>query len=349
MTTAETFLALAPERIAIFRALFLGDLLMTTPAFRALRRRFPAAEITLIGLPWAADFVHRSAAVIDRFVPFVGYEGIIEVPFEAERTAHWLVEQRAYGYDLAIQMHGDGNVTNGLLVELDARHTLGIARPGDTRLDRAQPLLGGNEVLRWLSLMAELGASQDDTRLMIDVFDDDVAAAAALLAELSPSGPLIALHPGAKDLARRWPVERFAVLGDALVEQYNATMLITGAASERDLTASLHAAMRAPAVDLGGRTTLGAFAALISRLDLLVTNDTGASHVAAACRTPSVVIFGPTRPEVFAPLDRALHQVVDALAYGATLATLPIEPVFSTCAQQLHLLLGERSVGGVGL
>jgi ADP-heptose:LPS heptosyltransferase len=335
----------APQRIVIFRALFLGDLLMTTPAFRALRQRFPETEITLIGLPWATEFVRRSGGTLDRFVPFAGYEGIIEVPFDAERTANWLAEQRAYGYDLAIQMHGDGSITNGLLCELGARFTVGIAQPGDTRLDRAQPLLGGNEVLRWLTLMGELGAAQHDTHLALDVFDADIAAAAALLAELPRRGPLIVLHPGAKDPARRWPIEAFAALGDALVERYQANLLVTGAASEQDLTAALCAALHAPTLDLGGRTDLGAFAALISRLDLLVTNDTGASHIAAARQTPSVVLFGPTRPAQFAPLDRELHLVVDAVEHNATLATLPVAPVLAACEQQLHVSLDERSVG----
>src|SRR5438128_4644818 len=92
---------LQPRKIAVFRALYLGDLLLAVPALRSIRAGFPNAEITLIGLPWAAsDFVRRFHHYIDRFVEFVGYAGISEVAVVPERTERFLAEQRAYGYEL---------------------------------------------------------------------------------------------------------------------------------------------------------------------------------------------------------------------------------------------------------
>jgi ADP-heptose:LPS heptosyltransferase len=70
--------------------------------------------------------------------------------------------------------------------------------------------------------------------------------------------------------------------------------------------------MHSLALDLAGRTTIGEYAAVISNLDLLVANDTSASHIAAATRTRSVVLYGPTRPERWAPLDLTLHHIIDA-------------------------------------
>jgi ADP-heptose:LPS heptosyltransferase len=325
------------KRIAVFRALFLGDLIMTSPAMRALRRRFPCAEITLIGLPWAEEIVRRSQGAIDRLVCFEGYPGIMEVPYDAARTSAWLEAQRAQRYDLAIQMHGDGSISNGLVAELGARLTLGYARPGDERLDISLPYdESGSELLRWLSLLALLGVPDDDARPELAVFAEDVAEAEALLVPVRRAGrPLIGLHPGAKDPARRWPSARFAALGDALAAAYGASLVLTGAAGEADLTAALRQQLRAPALDLGGRTGLGGFAATVERLDLLVTNDTGASHIAAARGAPSVVLFGPTRPQVFAPLDRQRHRVVDARDHGDALPALDIAPVLDACAQQL--------------
>src|ERR687885_387573 len=86
------------RKIAIFRALYLGDLLCAVPALRSLRHRFPDVEITLIGLPWARDLVRR-LPYIDRLAIFPGYPGIMEVPYDAGRTDAFLAEARSTGYD----------------------------------------------------------------------------------------------------------------------------------------------------------------------------------------------------------------------------------------------------------
>ena len=307
------------RRVAIFRALFLGDLLCATPAFRALRRRFPDAEITLIGLPWAAELVGR-LPTIDRLLPFPGYPGIAEVSQDAPRTAAFLREARATGFDLALQMHGDGNVSNGFVAALGARVSLGYRRGPDTRLTMSLPWeLGEHETTRWTRLVAQLGARVDDGRLDLPVSLAERAHAETLLAapewrDRALSGPLIGLHPGAKDAARRWPPERFAALGDRLAARYNARIVLTGGAGDRDLTTAVRAAMHHPALDLAGRTDLGTFAAVVGRCDHIITNDTGASHVAAAVGTRSVVLFGPSRPREWAPLDGCRHAAIDALA-----------------------------------
>src|SRR5215213_101714 len=107
-----------PARIAIFQALNLGDILCTTPALRAIRRQFPGAEITFIGRPWAEAFVSRLSTV-DRFLPFPGFPGITESPSDAMRdTPRWPL------FDLAIQMHGSGAVSNGFIAALGATRSV---------------------------------------------------------------------------------------------------------------------------------------------------------------------------------------------------------------------------------
>lgn len=347
--TLALALPVSPRRIAVLRALYLGDLLCATPALRALRERFPQAEITLIGLPWARTLVER-LPMIDRLLPFPGYPGLSEQPPDPPRTQAFLDAARADRYDLAIQMHGDGNVSNRLVAELGAQRTLGY-RPGaapDTRLSHSLPYGEmTHEVRRWLRLVGLLGASETDLRLTCPATPADLAAAELLLAPLRdrPTGPLVGLHVGAKDAARRWPHERFAALADGLAERCGATIVLTGGDHERPLTTAVRDQMQAPALDLAGATTLGSFAALLGQLDLLVTNDTGASHVAAAQTTRSVVLFGPSRPEQWAPLDSKRHRPVDALALDeqrdphTALARLALEPVLTACVEQLK----ERS------
>jgi ADP-heptose:LPS heptosyltransferase len=332
----------SPRRIVVFRALYLGDLLCATPALRALRQRFPAAEITLIGLPWAGDFVARIPSV-DRLLLFPGFAGIAEVPYQAERVEQFLAQVHATGYDLAIQMHGDGHISNGFVAGLGARVSLGYCCGVDGRLDYTLPYdIHEHETRRWLHLVAQLGATTDDTRLEFPTTPDEQATARQLLADVKQStGPIIGVHVGAKDALRRWPTGRFAALADLLVGQFGAQIVLTGGTNEQELTVAVRAAMQHDALDLAGKTDLGVFASVISQLDLLVTNDTGASHLAAATATASVVLFGPTRPQSWAPLDAERHRVIDAptlLDHSDrmnALQELSVAPVLAVCSEML--------------
>ena len=356
----------APRRIAAFRALFLGDLLCSLPAFRALRHAFPQAEITLIGLPWAAEFVEHTH-YIDRLEVFPGYRGIMEVPYRPEQTDAFLAAAHATPYDLALQMHGDGHVSNGFVADLGARVSLGYRRGADDRLRLSLPYdPDEHEVLRWLRLVALLGIPAAETGIDFPTTPAEQQEAAVLLGvpPLTPPewvgsrggvAPLVGLHPGAKEAIRRWPAERFAELGDELVERYGAHIVLTGGDGDREITAAVRRAMRHPALDLAGQTSLGAFAAVLQRLQLLVTNDTGASHLAAATQTPTVVLFGPSRPEQWAPLDRDRHRVVDALALAgpgddpaAALGRLPVAPVLGVCTEVLGRTNDQRPAKGTG-
>jgi ADP-heptose:LPS heptosyltransferase len=321
-----------PSRIAIFQALNLGDLLCTTPALRAIRGRFPAAEITFIGRPWAEDFVAR-LPMVDRFLMFPGFPGIAESPPSAARTVpHWP------RFDLAIQMHGSGEVSNGFVAVLEVTHSVGFGLPGERRLMTVLSWVASEpEPLRWLRLAAAVGATPAGLHLEFPVTAGELARATALIGP--PDGrPVIGLHTGASDPSRRWPAESFARLGDRLAERRQARIVLTGSDQERSLTASVCRMMKAPAIDLAGITDLGELAAVISTLDLLVTNDTGVSHVAAATGTPSIVLFGPTRPERWAPLDRRRHHVIDAATFpgapadgAAALQALSVDDVLAAC------------------
>jgi lipopolysaccharide heptosyltransferase II len=347
----------AVRRIAVLRALFLGDLLCAAPAFRTLRQHYPDAEISLIGLPWAGDLVQR-LPTIDRLVLFPGYPGIVEVEYCAERTCAFFVEARAYQYDLAIQMHGDGNISNGFVAALGAGLSLGYRRGRDQRLTIGLPYdTAEHEVLRWLRLVAALDAPgvpavrrPTSVALEFPRLPCDVARADELLFA-APAIPLVGLHPGAKVKSRRWPAERFAALADTLIERYGADIVLTGSAAEQQLTASVRRAMHHTALDLAGETNLGALAAVIARLNLLVSNDTGAAHMAAAVGTPSVVIFGPGRPEQWGPLDHQRHRIVDAWILAGqsvdpveALQQLPVEPVLEACEAALKPLAERHAV-----
>ncbi len=302
-----------PRRIAIFRALQLGDLLQAIPALRAIKAGFPNAEITLIGLPWAKSFIQRFHHYVDRFVEFAGFPGIAEVEVIPERIAGFIREQRAYGYDLAIQMHGSGRTSNCFILALGAKMTVGYyvgTCPEELTLGAPYPD-DQPEVYCNLGLAKLLGCPDCDPRLEFPLCNDDRTEAAALLRRLPrPDRPWIGLHAGARPPARRWPFQYFASVADELSRRFNAQVILTGSPDEKAIVQSVAEQMMTRPINLVGETSLGGLAALISKLDLFVSNDTGPAHIAYAVDTPSVTIFGPSDYRRWAPLDQTRHPIV---------------------------------------
>src|SRR5207248_6545291 len=146
------------------------------------------------------------------------------------------------------------------------------------------------ERLRHLQLLAALGIEAQGDHLEFPIEEADRAE----LSELTGNAAIrlstcACIHPGATDPRRRWPAEHFAAVGDALAMR-GLRIVLTGMEEERELLARVKAAMTAPALDLCGRTSLGALGALVGSCRLVVSNDTGMAHIADALATPSVVI-----------------------------------------------------------
>lgn len=302
-----------PKKVALLRALQLGDLLCAVPALRALRHAWPSARISLIGLPWARDFVRRFAAYIDDFIEFPGFPGLPERQPVLAALPAFIAAAQAERFDLAIQMHGSGALTNPLLATLGARRMAGFVTPGGWRPQPGDFIPWPEElpeIRRLLALVARLGVPARGEALELPLLPEERAAFAGLRAELPLlAGAYACIHPGARLASRRWPPERFAGVGDALAAAGLAVVL-TGSTDEVRLVATVRAAMRAPAIDLAGRTSLGTLAALVGEARLVVCNDTGMSHVAAAMGTPSVVVCSGADPERWRPLDRSRHRLL---------------------------------------
>lgn len=301
------------RRIAVIRALHIGDLLLSVPALRSLRAGFPEAEITLIGLPWAATFARRFSRYVDRFVAFAGYPGIDEIGCNPDQVERFLAEQRHYGYDLVVQLHGSGRTSNALALDIGSPLTTGYYDPANpVRLTIDAPYPDDqHEIERNLNLASLLGCPDRGTQLEFPLADADRAEADALLAPVIASGRLcIGLHAGARSPARRWPVERFAAVADYVADRYQARVILTGGPGEDETVAAVAAAMTTQPVNLAGRTSLGGLAAVIDRLDLFISNDTGPAHIATALDTPSIRLIGPADHRRWAPLDTLRHPFV---------------------------------------
>lgn len=336
--------ALRPGRVAVLRALQLGDMLCAVPALRALRAALPQAAISLIGLPWAAGFAARFPAYLDDFLAFPGHPELPEQPADAAALPAFLAEARRRRFDLVIQLHGDGRVSNAIAAELGAGIVAGFCPTA------ARPAVGflpypgqGPEIRRLLALTSALGAAPRGEHLEFPLLPADRAELAvhpvtAGLAALE--GDYVCLHPGARDPARRWPAAGFAAVGDALYRDYGLIPVITGNGEETALAAALRQAMHAPAVCAAAPISVGALAAVLAGARLVVCNDTGVSHLAAALGLPSVIVFRASQVSRWAPLDGRRHRPVWAPA-GA-------EPGVVTAAvlQQARALLAARPAAG---
>ncbi len=296
------------ERVCVFRALQLGDMLCTVPALRSLRAGFPRAAIALVGLPWARAFVRRFRRYADEFIEFPGHPAMPEQPARTGLWSEFVACMRARRFDLALQLHGSGETSNALVAAFGARRCAGFHPASDAAPDPALFLAWDArepEVLRYLRLMRHLGLPDRGPALEWPPLEADEMPAPAVLA-----GPdYVCVHPGARLLSRRWPVERFAEVADRLAA-LGHTIVITGAAEEASLAAELARRMRTRPLDLSGKTSLGGLAELVRRARLLVCNDTGVSHIAAAVGTPSVVICCGADPLRWAPLDTTRHRVL---------------------------------------
>jgi ADP-heptose:LPS heptosyltransferase len=301
-----------PRRIAVFRALQLGDMLCAVPALRALRLAWPKAEITLIGLPGAKPFAQR----FDRYInDLMAFPGVPDFPEQAPRISElddFYASARQRRFDVAIQMHGTGRIANGIVSRLGADCWTGFvpdqaaAQPG--RFMAWPEHL--SEPLRYTFLMRHLGIPVYSEDLEFPLTAADRREGWALQARLGfDAAATVFLHAGARLPSRRWPVPRFAAVGRALAQQ-GYRVAVTGSDSERPLTRALLAELPDDAVDLTGSTSLGSLAALVQACPLLVCNDTGVSHIAAAMGTPSVVVASGSDVNRWAPLNAARHAVL---------------------------------------
>lgn len=326
----------AIKRVCVFRALQIGDMLCAVPAFRALRAGLPQARITLVGLPWAREFANRFQCYIDEFICFPGANGLPEQkPAGPDTVEQFYAHMASRRFDLALQMHGDGRVSNEIVLQFGARVTVGF-HPKETSYQTGGRFIaypsGEPEIRRLLRLIITVGLPSRGEYLEFPVTDleREKAVRWRQLHGLRRNG-FICIHPGARAAARRWLPERFAAVGDRMAQR-GLRVVITGSAEELELTERVVETMRTASLNVAGELTIGEMAALISDAQLLICNDTGVSHMAAALRVPSVVVFTASSPQRWTPLDATRHRGV--LVFAACRPCIHTEcPIGHPCAQ----------------
>jgi ADP-heptose:LPS heptosyltransferase len=299
------------KKIAIFRALQLGDMMCAIPAVRALRHDYPNAEITLIGLPWAANFVDRFSNYLDRFISFPGYPGLPEQQFQQEKFDHFVKQMEYEEFDLILQMQGNGTIVNSMLLSLPAKKVAGFHNQesrvhSDLFLEYPNH---GSEVERHLLLMNHLGITSRGKHLEFPLTIEDYNEVENLSLPVERN-KYVCIHPGSRGAWRQWPTTYFAALADFCVRK-GYKVIVTGTENEKEITGDVIRQSKYPLIDLTGKTSLGAIGALLENAFMLIANCTGVAHIATALQTPSVIISMDGEPERWGPANDEIHRMID--------------------------------------
>jgi ADP-heptose:LPS heptosyltransferase len=296
------------HKLAVLRANAIGDYLVSLPAIEALRAAYPAAELVLLGAGWHAGFLAGRPGPVDRCLPVPPSVGVRDdrPPSPPAMVDRFFDRMRAERFDLAVQMQGGGCHSNPFVSRLGARVTAGSRAPDAPPLDRTVPYTGHqHEIHRFLEVVGLVGAAPVTLEPRLQVTAEDRAEASAVLA--GDDRPLVVLHPGANDPRRRWPVERLAVVAVELARK-GARLAVIGTAAERPLVDRLLAMLDGDAADLAGQLGLGGLVGLLEYATLLVGNDSGPRHLAAAVGTATVAVYWGVHLGSYGPLYRARHR-----------------------------------------
>lgn len=291
---------LTKPRVLIWKLSALGDVILSTPSLRAIRRRFPHGYLTLV--------VGRAAYEVVAHCPYV--DGIlIYDPARKDRGLRrhltWLKRLRQARYDWSVDLQ-NSRATHVLAWLAGIPVRVGYRRRYGWLLNRGvqPPRVVLAPIAHQHHLLRSAGIAPDGETLELwpSVLDD--AAAQRLLPQESSreSRPMVALHPGGSGrwVTKRWDVERWAQLCDRLAQQ-QIRVVITGAAQECELGEALQRLTTTKPLILIGQTSLMELACLIKKCRAFVGHDSSPLHLAAAVGTPAVALFGPTDPQRHLP------------------------------------------------
>jgi ADP-heptose:LPS heptosyltransferase len=294
----------AVHRLLLIRLDNLGDVILATPAIHALRQALPGARLTLLASPVGAQVAELDPDLDDVIVyraPWMDPDSCLSQ--DPSRDYSIVAEIRRQGFDAAIiftSYHQSSLPAAYLcyLAGIPLRHAASIDGPGSLLTSRHRHVDRiSHEVERNLDLVGGLGIPLEGDDLILGPPDEDVAWARGVVeGERRGRKPVVVIHPGCSCPSRTYPAEHFARAAWTLSSELDARLIWTGAADEVDLVEGIRAQLAEPGLNLAGTTSLARLSAILAAGDVVVTNNTGPMHVAAAVGTPVVALFALTNP-----------------------------------------------------
>ena len=286
------------EKILIRGPNWVGDAVLAIPAMKAVRKHFSGAQITLLVRPWVAG-LFSSASFVDDVWAEAKPSGIAD-------WTRLTRDIRARRFDLALLL--PNSFESALMIFLGGvPRRVGYGTDGrrwmltDSITPAERPR---HQVNYYLDLAKALSASTDHPSLEIQATIEERAHARRLLANQGIAGgvPFLVLNPGAAyGSAKRWREDRFADVADILADELKLQVALIGSEAERTIAEEIRSRMKSTAAVLNGKTSLETLIGVLAESSLMVTNDSGPMHIAAALGVPTVAVFGSTDDLVTGP------------------------------------------------
>lgn len=332
----------------------IGDMVLASQSIRAVRNGCPDSEIHLLtsteATPLAVNY------------PYIDYVHAFPIR-ELRKDKKYLFDifriirdLRRIRFDLVLNLYRVGSLSGavkmGLLFSMfKAKAKLGHDKYGFglflTKKVPADTFEGRHVVDAMMDIASRAGGIPDDKG--IEVFWNVRITSKWEDFFARPAGNIIVgINPGGDRENRRWALERFASVAEKIMERFNARVILLGGPAERNIASNIESRINSDVLNLSGEIPLDELACVISRLDLLVTNDSGPMHIAAATKTPLVTLFGPEDPKLFGPctapeLYRVIHKDVPCRPCGEKKCTRPScldlitpEEVLAACVELLQ-------------
>jgi lipopolysaccharide heptosyltransferase II len=294
--------ALEPERVLLIKPSSLGDVVHALPVLRAIRKRWPTAHLAWVvnsGLRGLID----GHPDLDEVIPF-DRSALSPRPEGWSRTVQWARNLRGRGFELAIDLQG--LLKSGIMAwSSGAAVRVGLAEAREAAgwfyTHRIPAPSGARHMVeRMMAVARAFGCEGPIERVPPALTEAARGYAAGALSGVPR--PMLGVNLGARWLTKRWPAESFAALGRRARDEFGAGIVLVGAPEDRDLARAFEAALGARAdADLCGRTSLPELSAVLERLDVLVSNDTGPLHLGCAVGTRCVGIYTCTSPAATGP------------------------------------------------